>query len=110
MAYLASLFAPYCAVISRVSNALRVLGTGLALKRCVDSVEQEKRNMETSSATSETAINFDNNIFHAVLCHRCGTKIYPAQEMEAHLDRHVIKDMFLEGELKKLQYSMGRMR
>ena len=63
-----------------------------------------------TSATSETAINFDNNIFHAVLCHRCGTKIYPAQEMEAHLDRHVIKDMFLEGELKKLQYSMGRMR
>ncbi len=67
---------------------------------------------ETSatSATSETAINFDSNIFHAVLCHRCGTKIYPAQQMEAHLDRHVIKDMFLEGELKKLQYSMGRMR
>ena len=67
---------------------------------------------ETSatSATSETAINFDSNIFHAVLCHRCGTKIYPAQQMEAHLDRHVIKDMFLEGELKNLQYSMGRMR
>ena len=87
-----------------------MLGTGLALKRCELSVEQEKRNMETSSATSESAINFDNNIFHAALCHRCGTKIYPAQQMEAHLDRHVIKDMFLEGELKKLQYSMGRMR
>jgi predicted nucleic-acid-binding Zn-ribbon protein len=93
-----------------------MLGTGLAPNCCEASVEQEKRNMETSSATSvtsatsETAINFDSNIFHAVLCHRCGTKIYPAQQMEAHLDRHVIKDMFLEGELKKLQYSMGRMR
>jgi predicted nucleic-acid-binding Zn-ribbon protein len=93
-----------------------VLGTGLAQKRCELSEEREKQNMETSSAasptsaTSETAINFDNNIFDAVLCHRCGTKIYPAQQMEAHLDRHVIKDMFLEGELKKLQYSMGRMR
>jgi hypothetical protein len=66
--------------------------------------------METSIATSESAISFDNNIFLASLCHRCGTKIYPAGQMEAHLDRHVIKDMYLEGELKKLQYSLGRMR
>lgn len=60
--------------------------------------------------TSETAINFDNNVLHAALCHRCGTKIYPASEMEGHMDRHQVKDMFLEGELKKLQYSMNRMR
>jgi uncharacterized OB-fold protein len=66
--------------------------------------------METSIGTSESAINFDNNVFHAALCHRCGTKIYPPKQMEAHLDRHQLKDMFLEGELKKLQYSMGRMR
>jgi hypothetical protein len=66
--------------------------------------------METSMSTSQSAINFDNNVFHAALCHRCGTKIYPAQHMEAHLDRHALKDMYLEGELKKLQYAMGRMR
>jgi len=66
--------------------------------------------MELSITTSESAINFDNYVFHAALCHRCGTKIYPASQMEAHLDRHQVKDMFLEGELKKLQYSMGRMR
>jgi hypothetical protein len=71
---------------------------------------QESPKMETSILTSESAINFDNNVFEAALCHRCGTKIYPAQQMEAHLDRHVLKDMFLEGELKKLQYAMGRMR
>jgi hypothetical protein len=66
--------------------------------------------METSISTSESAIKFDNNVFQAALCHRCGTKIYPAQQIEAHLDRHVVKDMFLDGELKKLQYAMGRMR
>jgi hypothetical protein len=66
--------------------------------------------METSMPTSESAISFDNNVFQAALCHRCGTKIYPAQHMEAHLDRHALKDMYLEGELKKLQYAMGRMR
>jgi hypothetical protein len=66
--------------------------------------------MDLSIPASEAAINFDNNVFHAALCHRCGTKIYPANEIEAHLDRHQVKDMFLEGELKKLQYSMGRMR
>jgi hypothetical protein len=60
--------------------------------------------------TNEAAIKFDNNVLHAALCHRCGTKIYPASELEAHLDRHQVKDMFLEGELKKLQYSMNRMR
>jgi hypothetical protein len=71
---------------------------------------QENPKMETSIPTSDSAINFDNNVFQAAICHRCGTKIYPAQHMEAHLDRHVLKDMFLEGELKKLQYAMGRMR
>jgi predicted nucleic-acid-binding Zn-ribbon protein len=60
--------------------------------------------------SSDSAIKIDNNTLHAALCHRCGTKIYPASQMEAHLDRHQVKDMFLEGELKKLQYSMNRMR
>jgi len=60
--------------------------------------------------SSDSAIKIDNNTFRAALCHRCGTKIYPASQMEAHLDRHQVKDMFLEGELKKLQYSMNRMR
>jgi hypothetical protein len=60
--------------------------------------------------SNESAINIDNNVLRAALCHRCGTKIYPASELEAHMDRHQLKDMFLEGELKKLQYSMNRMR
>jgi hypothetical protein len=55
-------------------------------------------------------IYFDNAIYQAAVCHRCGSKIYPAQMLESHLDRHQIKDLYLEGELKRLQYAMGRMR
>ena len=55
-------------------------------------------------------INCDNGIYQAAVCHRCGTKIYPAEMLEPHLDRHQIKDLYLEGELRRLQYAMGRMR
>jgi hypothetical protein len=66
--------------------------------------------MESSSAPEFSSIQIDNEIFHAAVCHRCGTKIHPAHLLEAHLDRHQLKDLYLEGELKRLQYAMGRMR
>ena len=66
--------------------------------------------MEALTSTEHTDIRYANNIFEAVVCHRCGAKMFPAELLEAHLDRHQVKDMFLEGELKKLQYAMGRMR
>ena len=87
-----------------------MLGTRFAYIHLRDRQRNGDRHMEMSSITSETSIHIDNNLFHAVLCHRCGTKIYPASLMDAHLDRHQVKDMYLEGELKKLQYAMGRMR
>jgi hypothetical protein len=66
--------------------------------------------MEASINPEFSDIYCDNGIYPAAICHRCGTKIYPAQSLEAHLDRHQIKDLYLEGELKRLQYAMGRMR
>jgi hypothetical protein len=57
-----------------------------------------------------TNIHYEDATYHAAVCHRCGTKIYPAAELEAHLDRHQLKDLYLEGELKKLQFAMARMR
>jgi hypothetical protein len=57
-----------------------------------------------------SAIQYEDTTYHAAVCHRCGTKIYPAAELEAHLDRHQLKDLYLEGELKKLQFAMARMR
>ena len=32
------------------------------------------------------------------------------KQLEPHLDRHQLKDLYLEGELKKLQFAMARMR
>lgn len=67
-------------------------------------------NAEMPTHFQVSDIHFDNGIYEAAVCHRCGTKIYPAQSLEAHLDRHQLKDLYLEGELKRLQYAMGRMR
>ena len=66
--------------------------------------------MEEPTNTELSAIQYDNEIYQAAICHRCGTKIHPAHMLEAHLDRHQLKDLYLEGELKRLQYAMGRMR
>jgi len=55
-------------------------------------------------------IHYDKATFKAAVCHRCGAKMFPAELLEAHMDRHQLKDMFLESELKKLQYAMNRMR
>ena len=65
--------------------------------------------METVS--NETYdIHRENQVFQAAICHRCGAKMYPAELLDAHMDRHQLKDMYIEGELKKLQYAMNRMR
>jgi len=55
-------------------------------------------------------IHYENTTYQAAVCHRCGAKMFPAELLEAHMDRHQLKDMFLESELKKLQYAMNRMR
>ena len=55
-------------------------------------------------------IHYENATYQAAVCHRCGAKMFPAELLEAHMDRHELKDMYLQSELKKLQYSMNRMR
>jgi len=80
----------------------------LAASHCKKPTERD--NMETPATNECFDIFFNKAIYPAAICHRCGTKIYPASSLEAHLDRHQLKDLYLEGELKKLQYSMGRMR
>lgn len=55
-------------------------------------------------------IHYENATYQAAVCHRCGAKMFPVELLEAHMDRHQLKDMFLESELKKLQYAMNRMR
>ena len=64
----------------------------------------------TNEVSQVYDIHFENATYQAVVCHRCGAKMFPVELLEAHMDRHQLKDMFLESELKKLQYAMNRMR
>jgi ribosomal protein S27AE len=67
-------------------------------------------NMEATLTNETYEIQHENVTYQAAVCHRCGAKMFPAELLEAHMDRHQLKDMYLESELKKLQYSMNRMR
>lgn len=55
-------------------------------------------------------INVDNETIRAAVCQRCGAKIHPPRLLRLHLDYHQVKDMFLVGELKKLQSAMAKMK
>ena len=66
--------------------------------------------MESMISASSYAIHYENDTFHAVVCSRCGAKMFPVDLLEAQMDRHELKDIYLQSELKKLQYSMNRMR
>jgi hypothetical protein len=75
---------------------------------CKQSTVRDK--MESAASQEISDIHYDKNTFHAAVCHRCGAKMFPADLLEAHMDRHELKDMYLQSELKKLQYAMNRMR
>lgn len=66
--------------------------------------------MESAIGQEFYDIQCEKSTFRAAVCHRCGAKMFPAELLEAHMDRHELKDMYLQSELKKLQYSMNRMR
>ncbi len=51
-----------------------------------------------------------NTMLQAVLCPRCGTKIYPAELIKFHIRHHQDREETLEEELRKLHAAMGRMR
>ena len=66
--------------------------------------------METPIGSEYTNIQYENETYHAAVCHRCGAKIYPVELLGAHMDRHQVKDLYIEGELRRLQFAMARMR
>ena len=78
----------------------------VALLQITDSEGQ----MESSISETSYSIQYDNETFNAAVCHRCGARMFPAELLEAHMDRHELKDLFLQSELKKLQFAMNRMR
>ena len=66
--------------------------------------------MESAMSNNQSDIRYEKETFHAAVCHRCGARMFPVELLEAHMDRHELKDMYLQGELKKLQFAMNRMR
>ena len=77
----------------------------------VEQVIDSEGQMESSiSSTDSYDIHYEKETFHAAVCNRCGARMFPAELLEAHLDRHELKDMYLQSELKKLQFAMNRMR
>lgn len=66
--------------------------------------------MESSITESYTDIHVENATIRAAICHRCGAKIHPPRLLRLHEHYHEAKDLFLAGELKKLQSAMGRMK
>jgi hypothetical protein len=63
-----------------------------------------------SGASSSTTILFDQNDFRAVKCAKCGTKIYPAALLDAHVVRHKKRDRWFNDDLRKLQHTFWHMR
>jgi hypothetical protein len=66
--------------------------------------------LETSASHVLTEIRVHNQTKRAAVCDRCGAKFYPPSLLDVHLDHHRTRDLFLEGEVKKLQATMGRMK
>ena len=66
--------------------------------------------MESSISTDSHNIQYEKETFRAAVCNRCGARMFPTELLEAHMDRHELKDLFLQSELKKLQFAMNRMR
>ncbi len=66
--------------------------------------------MDTTHNYDLSPIQCDNGTYQAAVCQRCGAKIYPAELINAHIDRHQVKDLYIEGELRRLQFAMNRMR
>ena len=66
--------------------------------------------MESLISTDSHDIQYEKETFRAAVCNRCCARMFPTELLEAHMDRHELKDLFLQSELKKLQFAMNRMR
>lgn len=66
--------------------------------------------MDASISNLFTEIHVEKEIIRAAMCQRCGAKIHPPKLLRLHLHYHQAKDLFVAGELKKLQAAMGKMK
>jgi len=66
--------------------------------------------MDSDLNPASSEIIFANNNFHAVVCRKCGAKMYPEALLEPHLARHQLKQQWFTRELDKLRHTMTHMR
>ncbi len=66
--------------------------------------------MQENSRRDSKMISLDQTELHAAKCEKCGAKIYPQSLLEPHLTRHRRRKRWLNGELKKLQFTFSHMR
>ena len=76
---------------------------------CCSGDDRSEEKMRSGASNSKT-ISFDRNDFRAAKCEKCGTKIYPAALLDAHVMRHEQRDRWFNDELRKLRHTFSHMR
>ncbi len=66
--------------------------------------------MQTTAPDNSQAILIEDKALPAAKCEECGAKIYPRSLLQPHLTRHQRRQRWFMKELRKLQYTMARMR
>ena len=66
--------------------------------------------MEPALAKKSNVISLDQVNFRAAKCEKCGAKMYPRSLLRPHLSRHRARQRWVNGELRKLQYTFAHMR
>jgi hypothetical protein len=66
--------------------------------------------MQTTTENNSKTILIENQMLLAAECQKCGAKIYPRSLLQSHTTRHQRRQRWFAKELRKLQYTMARMR
>lgn len=66
--------------------------------------------MVSAATRKSRVISLDRQNFHAVMCDKCGAKMYPRSLLEPHLTRHRRRQRWVNAELRKLQHTFAHMR
>jgi hypothetical protein len=66
--------------------------------------------MQTNAGSDSKTILIENQSLPAAKCEECGAKIYPRSLLQPHLTRHQRRQRWFIKELRKLQYTIARMR
>jgi hypothetical protein len=66
--------------------------------------------MQANAGSDSKTILIENQSLPAAKCEECGAKIYPRSLLQPHLTRHQRRQRWFIKELRKLQYTIARMR